>query len=270
MAPAPAGPCSCNSIGARLLPSLVFDVGNTTVTEVTFSTNDVGASVQATRTVSHAEDPDSPTLLDAGPSTAADLWVVGSVHSAGTRLLERLRSAGRSPCHGYFRGDRFPMKLGVRHGETVGVDRLAGCLAAFQMTRVANIVVDLGTAITVDWVDGDGSFQGGAIVPGLQLCADALRQGTDRLPRIEMDPAHAPCHLPGKDTSEAIRHGIDAGLPGLVDRLIEDLQASTGPCSMWVTGGDAAWFRQRSRHELVHDPVLVARGFLAAALEETS
>ena len=146
----------------------------------------------------------------------------------------------------------------------MGVDRLAAALAAHSRSGAA-VVLDLGTAITVDWVDAAGVFQGGAIVPGRGLAAAALAHGTHLLPEVAPGRVDEPLHLPGRDTEQAIRHGLDVGMVALVEGLVADLLLEAGPGpALWLTGGDAEWFLHRTRLEVRHDPLLVVHGLLVA------
>jgi type III pantothenate kinase len=76
--------------------------------------------------------------------------------------------------------------------------------------------VDFGTATTFDCVAADGAFVGGAIAPGLRICADALFSRTSRLPRVDLKPPASPV---ATDTVSAIQSGLFWGYVGLVDGL---------------------------------------------------
>lgn len=121
----------------------------------------------------------------------------------------------------------------------VGQDRLLAAAAAWDVLKQACIVVDAGTAVTVDFVDGTGVFHGGAIAPGARMQLDALHARTASLPQIEFrrpDPAEAF----GRNTAEAMLHGVYDGIRGLVWRLVEQYSERYGAFPLVVaTGGDA-------------------------------
>jgi len=130
-----------------------------------------------------------------------------------------------------------PIRVDVREPERVGVDRLLGALAAYRRARGACIVVDFGTAITVNSVGRDGTFLGGAIFPGLAMMAGALAGGTALLPEITV-PDTAPAI--GKNTAEAIAAGILHGATGAVANLVAAASATVGEgATVLLTGGDA-------------------------------
>ncbi len=120
----------------------------------------------------------------------------------------------------------------------VGEDRLLNAAAAFDVLKQACVVVDAGTAITIDFVDGSGTFHGGAIAPGGQLMLDALHQRTALLPEIEFAK---PDHIIGHNTIQAMRVGVYYGMRGMVYELTERYAETVGLFPMVVaTGGDAA------------------------------
>jgi len=133
-----------------------------------------------------------------------------------------------------------PIEVGVPHPERIGTDRLCCAAAAYGRLQQACVVVDLGTAITVDCVSAEGVFLGGAILPGMRMQARALHEGTARLPDVE--PAE-PEGVFGTDTVEAIRSGIVAGVRGAVRSLVEAYATELNQWPIVVTtGGDAALF----------------------------
>ena len=117
-----------------------------------------------------------------------------------------------------------------------GEDRLLNAAAAFDVLKQACVVVDAGTAITVDFIDGAGTFHGGAIAAGAQLQLDALNNRTHMLPLIELARPDEPI---GHSTVEAMKSGIYYGLRGMVRELVERYAETLGSFPLVVaTGGD--------------------------------
>lgn len=157
-----------------------------------------------------------------------------------------------------------PIERALDDDSTVGQDRLLNALAAFVRAGQACIVVDCGTAMTCDFVDGTGVFQGGAIAPGLGMMLDAMHQRTAKLPAVSFEqvPASRPF---GKSTGEAMRLGAQAAAQGMVRVLAERYAESYGAYPQIVaTGGDAA--RLFEGDELVEHlvPDLTLMGIQAA------
>lgn len=157
-----------------------------------------------------------------------------------------------------------PCPSAYRPPESAGADRLANAVAAFAEQRRACIVVDAGSAITVDAVADDGTFLGGAILPGPVLAARALASQTALLPECEPRDEGAPI---GASTGEAIRSGILRGAAGAVDRLVADVGAELGggPPAV-LTGGAAPILQRLCRTEWVVRPHLTLSGLALAAL----
>lgn len=126
-----------------------------------------------------------------------------------------------------------PMRPHVRHPDRLGIDRLlAAWIATTMFASRRVVVVDAGSAITIDCADRNDGFLGGAIMPGLSLQFDALGRGTDALPTIlpneSLDAEASRWIMPATDTESAIRAGIMLGTAGAIDRLVDHGIASWG------------------------------------------
>lgn len=134
-----------------------------------------------------------------------------------------------------------PISTGLARPDRTGPDRLLAAWAASRIHGSPVIVVDLGTATTVDAVDADGFFLGGAIAPGLELAADALAEHTARLPRIDIA---LPDEAIGTDTAEAIASGVVIGHIGTVRELAQRMHARIATrmarTKVVITGGHSA------------------------------
>jgi type III pantothenate kinase len=130
-----------------------------------------------------------------------------------------------------------PIALSVEAPDQVGTDRLCAAAAGYERAQQACVIVDFGTAITVNAVGDDGSFLGGAILPGVGLGARALAEFTAALPRIQVtEPTTA---LAGT-TETAMQSGLFFGTRGAVRELVERIATQFGKWPYLVfTGGDA-------------------------------
>jgi type III pantothenate kinase len=166
-----------------------------------------------------------------GGSTVAAIEAVALV-SVVPRWTEAVRDVARRMSRPLLMAGpgTIPIPVHVPHPERVGADRLLDAFAALRLHGAPVIVVDLGTATTVDAVDASGAFVGGAIAAGLELGLAALASGTARLPRV---PAAMPERAIGRDTSEALQSGAVLGHIGLVRELTERIAAE-------LTGDDGA------------------------------
>jgi type III pantothenate kinase len=133
-----------------------------------------------------------------------------------------------------------PIGVDVVEPSRVGIDRVAAAAAAAVVKEPGQpaIVVDCGTATTVDIVAADGRFLGGAILPGPMLLARALADGTSRLPEVAALDHELPPAMPGRSTQQAIAAGIGWGMRGAVARLVAEAQAASGGnAQVFLTGG---------------------------------
>lgn len=153
-----------------------------------------------------------------------------------------------------------PIANATRRPEQVGVDRLLAALGAWH-ARGASIVIDAGTALTIDLVTEGPTFQGGAILPGRELSAQALRAGTALLPEVRFDTA--PAARLGRDTEEAIACGIFWGQIGALRLLAARMRAEAPHAGLCITGGAAPLLAPHLGEAAHHDPDLVFRGIAA-------
>lgn len=189
--------------------------------------------------------------LDAVTRAAERLWatldadeerlcVIASVNDPIANALEaRLVTRLSTEVSRIGRDLAAPIGECVDPGTTPGADRLLNAAAAWDVMRSACVVVDAGTAITIDFIDGDGVFHGGAIAPGATMQLTALHEHTAALPRVAFaQPDDVPF---GRNTAEAMLQGVYHGLRGLVWRLVERYALGYGAFPPVVaTGGDAA------------------------------
>ncbi len=121
--------------------------------------------------------------------------------------------------------------------EQLGVDRWMAMVAAFQMTDGPVIVVDCGTAVTIDLVDEGGLFVGGTIMPGLNTAFQSLRAGTDSVEEISsLNECASPV---AQSTEDGVVAGVLFGLAGGIERIISEhaLLVDKIP-AVFITGGD--------------------------------
>ncbi|MBU4193437.1 MAG: type III pantothenate kinase [Actinobacteria bacterium] len=140
----------------------------------------------------------------------------------------------------------------------VGADRLVNAVAAIDRYGSPAVVVDFGTATTLDAITRSGEYLGGTITPGLEISADALFRHAARLSRVELD---APEHAIGRNTVESIQCGLIFGTAGQVDRLVELFKRELGEdAAVVATGGLAEVVVARCRTIEVTDPLLTLNG----------
>lgn len=197
----------------------------------------------------------TPEMLPAGlPAAAA---------SVVPEAAERLR--GRSV---FFLENRHAAAAGLRLGcvdaSTLGADRLANAIELVRRGCLPAATVDFGTAVTLELVDGNACFRGGAIAPGRTLMRRALHSGTAQLPFLESAVKIA--DTVGTDTASSVSFGVDRGIVGMVREWIQTVNARYGAVRCIAVGGDAPFFRDSLPELIQGDADFTLRGLLAAYL----
>jgi type III pantothenate kinase len=218
-------------------------------------------------------DTDRPETWEAalqeieGLATDAE-WAAASVRPEAARALEVLLDRGPVARVGWFRSVAdTPVRHRLAHPETCGADRALAVLGWGESQRqsMCGVVVMCGTAITVERIEPDGIWAGGAIAPGWRPLTQALHDVTAQLPRVE-----PPSGLSGSPFASETRSALEAGLRGmivggcreLIRAIREGLPASA--VTVW-TGGDAPWLAAAVEGASARiEPDLVMRGLATA------
>ena len=217
---------------------IVADLGNS---RLKWGRLDAACNVVESATLP-LDDPRSwaSTWSSWNPSNDPARWYISSVNPPVAEVLgNSLTSFGRMELCWFRSAAEVPVKHALEHPQITGADRaLAVSAAVAQNPDPPGIIVSCGTAITVERVDETGTWQGGAIAPGLGLAARALHLQTAQLPLVV--PREAPPAW-GASTLPALEAGIFWGVVGAVRELLTHQAASfkSLPWLVW-TGGDAA------------------------------
>lgn len=135
------------------------------------------------------------------------------------------------------------IRLKVDRPQEVGVDRLLNALAVYRLHGGPAVVIDFGTATTFDCVSAGGDYLGGAILPGPNLAALALKEHTARLPEVAVAK---PKRVIGKNTVECIQAGVYFGYLGMIERVLRETLREMGGAERSVkvfsTGGLSGLF----------------------------
>lgn len=136
----------------------------------------------------------------------------------------------------YRRGNILPARLNYHTPETLGVDRFVACHGAWISVHQAVIVVDAGTAVTVDLMDSSGVFQGGVIMPGLAILETGLNAHAPALPKV---PRELSSTYPPKSTIDALKAGLLESWVAGITHHVRQLHAFAPDAVVMVTGSDA-------------------------------
>ncbi|MCL2580348.1 MAG: type III pantothenate kinase [Oscillospiraceae bacterium] len=145
-----------------------------------------------------------------------------------------------------------------------GLDRVIGCMAALALCPPPLIVVDFGTATTINAVGEKGEFLGGAILPGLQIGLDALADKTAQLPAL--GDLNQPAPLIGRSTAENLRSGAVRGAAFAAEGYLRAIQKElNGEMQVIVTGGHAPLILPYCEFAHSYQPDLLIQGLFLLA-----
>lgn len=140
----------------------------------------------------------------------------------------------------------------------VGSDRIVIAVAALAYYKGPLILMDLGTATTVEVVEPENVYIGGVIFPGVKISLDALTSRAAQLPGISLDK---PKHVIGKNTADCMRSGMMYGTAAMIDGLVERIEEELGhPCTLIATGGMAQFITPLCKREIILEKDLLLKG----------
>lgn len=151
-----------------------------------------------------------------------------------------------------------PLKISYDSPETLGMDRVVAAIGARTLLpNTPLLVIDAGTAITIDYLSEDGEFLGGNISPGISLRYKSLHDYTDRLPLVKVQKTFDPI---GKNTQSAIRAGVQQGLTHELRGYIRQARKIHDKLQVVLTGGDAPILNDWLKEKLIIEKELVFIG----------
>jgi type III pantothenate kinase len=244
-----------------MTPQIVVDVGNTRVKW--------GRCEAGTVTDFVGLPHDNPAVWQsqlerwgvAGPLA----WVVSGVHPrTRDRLVDWIRRRADTVMV-LESASQLSLQTRLEHPDKAGIDRLLNAVAVNTQRRpgVAAVIVDAGSAVTVDYLDSMGVYWGGAIFPGCRLMARALHQETALLPLVEIQKPMP--DVPASATLPAMEAGIYWAVVGGIQALIERYKAQAGTVSIFVGGGDAELLKPALPVDAVVWPLMTLEGLRLTA-----
>jgi type III pantothenate kinase len=198
-------------------------------------------------------------------------WHIASVNRpAASRLVDWLREHRPEDGVTLLAAGDLPLEVKLERPDMVGIDRLLDAVAANRLREPhrSAVLVDVGSAITVDLVSTDGAFMGGAILPGIAMSARALYEFTDLLPLIDMSELVESPPALGTATVAAMRSGLFWGAVGAIRELVERLTGGA-EADVFLTGGAAPAVAQLLGPAARYIPHLTLAGITLAASAAT-
>jgi len=251
-------------------PLVAVDIGNNRI-KLGWFDSAAGAPLPLPSDMLHLDgrQPDWQALESflANRSSRPSWWVASVNRPTTSRLLEWLRENAREPVT-LLAADDLPLAVALDRPDMVGIDRLLDALAANHLRSADRpaVVVDIGTAITVDLVSASGRFLGGAIAPGIAMSARALHTFTDLLPLLDMSELTSPPPAAGDSTVAAMRAGLFWGAVGTIRQLVDEMARSQAARpQVFLTGGAGPAVAELLGTDACHVPHLTLSGIVLAA-----
>ena len=246
---------------------LAVDVGNTNIVVGVYDRSRLVATGRMSTTAQRTIDEYAILLgglferLQVPPASIQRILIVSVVPkaTAGVKAALRLLCSAKPLVVG--EDVPIPIRNLYTEPEQVGADRLVNAVAARKRYGAPVVIVDFGTAITVDILSARGAYLGGMIAPGLEISLEALVTRAALLPRIDLA---APKAVLGRDTATSMQSGVVHGYGALCDGLVTKLKAAARlqrrRVPVIATGGHASFIKPFCRTVTHVDPTLTLDG----------
>jgi type III pantothenate kinase len=202
------------------------------------------------------------------------IWLVSSVRRDALKQLTSYVADRNADQLQLITRSHVELDVDVLYPDRVGIDRLLAASAAAELFRERPLIVmQVGSAMTVDLVVAPKVFRGGAILPGVPMMLRLLGQAADMLPTIDADEIMELPALPGRDTEQAMRCGTASALVGGAQHLAARYRNMHGPNTLAViSGGDGLRLSQHIDPPVKVVPHLVLQGLIpiASRLQHTN
>ena len=150
------------------------------------------------------------------------------------------------------------LNINVDVPSQVGSDRIVIAVAALAEYKPPMILMDLGTATTIEVVEPGNMYLGGVIFPGVKISLDALTSRAAQLPGISLDK---PKNILGRNTVDCMRSGMMYGTAAMIDGIVERIEEELGHKSTLIaTGGLAQFITPLCKREIILEKDLLLKG----------
>lgn len=242
--------------------ALLFDAGNTRLKWGLFDNNRISKTGSVSRQKLHDDGYAALTTKLPRDVTRA---IMSNVAGPGfaTRLSAEIRlHSNIDLAFAHVEREAFGIRCAYRQPRQLGVDRWVAMVGAWTEYRTSLLVVDAGTAITIDAIDKTGTHLGGQIIPGLQMMRDTLNVGTSDIKADEKrrrSPAEG-LGIFAKNTTDAVHAGALAASCGAIELSLKRMKGAGLNPKIVLTGGDASRILKHMNSKAIHCPNLVLQG----------
>jgi type III pantothenate kinase len=225
---------------------LILDIGNTRVKYA------AGKQIGTFDNFTHSS---ANELFNA--YSGIDSCIISSVKTLQTDLLNNISNRVKNFIF-FNHNTPIPVNNLYEQPENLGKDRLAGVIGANAIfPNHSALVIDMGTAITFDFIDAERNYRGGTISPGLNTRFRALNQFTDKLPLCSPGESE---YLIASNTNDAIISGVQNGIIFEIEGYINAFVEKYPALKVIITGGDSLFFGKKLKNPIFAEPNLIFIG----------
>jgi type III pantothenate kinase len=230
--------------------NLVVDIGNSKVKMCLFDNGEI--IKQGLETVSSIQ-----SILKFCGDYSIEKMIISDVTDTATELWSHFKSIINT-CIILNDSTKIPLENRYETPQTLGYDRIAAAVGAQELFPNQNcVIIDAGTAITIDFINQRNQFIGGNISPGLNTRFKSLHNYTNKLPLLESKETWS---MLGNNTRNAIISGVQQGIVFELDGYIDYFKTQYGTISVVLTGGDAELFTKNIKSQVTIEPYLIFKG----------
>jgi type III pantothenate kinase len=238
---------------------LILDIGNSTITSAFFKAGKIIDISTLAHNKNTAEVPYKfVRTVDLILGYNVKKIIIASVDPELTELFSKCITSNTAVKTHIITHDSYSkLKSKYDNINELGIDRLCNVAYAIEKFKNSVIVIDIGSALTFEIIGPEGHFEGGMILPGIEISSKALELNTSLLPKIEKKEID---YLIGKNTIECISSGIINGLASTCDSFIEKIEKELNTkMKIILTGGDASLIGKKmsKEHKIVENTVLL-------------
>ena len=253
---------------------LTADVGNTNIKLGLFDGDELRHKMRFSTDPSKTSDEFAVVLYTFFQVYRIDVSEIGAsiISSVVPKVTQPLREAIKivtgKKSYVIGPGLKTGMDLKIDRPETLGGDIVCGCVGAYEKYGGPLIMVFMGTATVLAYVDENFAYRGGVIAPGVGISLDALTQNGALLPSVDL---RAPKNVICTNTVDCIRSAMTYGSACMLDGLIDKFSVESGAdCRVIATGGLAKSIICNCRHEITYDENIILYGLNVIFKRNTS
>ncbi len=232
------------------MKNILVDIGNTLMKSALADGNEIS---------SHKNWDDLSSLRDYIIEKSPQIVFISSVTKRHHDLIKELPANQKIKI--FDKQTPLPIKVHYTTKDTLGLDRVAAVMGAYALyPKANNLVIDIGTCITYDFLDDQGVYHGGAISPGINIRLKSLNNYTSKLPLVDISHLSMLPELTGNSSVNSILSGVLNGILFEIEGFISTYNRQYKSINTIITGGDCFRFESTIKAHIFVAPKLILIG----------